>query len=76
MIEKRPLLLTLAVLATTQVQAKDSESDMLPSLELLEYLAEFVEDRDGRLLGPMQEMDEAGFQEHDAHRVLNERRDR
>lgn len=72
MIEKRLLLLTLTFLATALVEAGEAETDAIPSLELLEYLAEFIEDDNGRLIDPMEAMDNRVPEEPDAHGVKNE----
>ena len=50
----RRLPLLLVALGTVTVQAAPPpEDDTLPSIELLEYLADFVEDEKGRLIDPL-----------------------
>lgn len=45
--------------------AMGDPAEPLPSIELLEYLAEFVETDDGRLLGPLHANEPAGTVDQD-----------
>ncbi len=57
---RRGLLLLLLPVWASSIQGADETDtgDQLPSLELLEYLAEYSEDEHGRLLDPMDQSDE------------------
>jgi len=52
MTRRLPLLL-VALGAVTAQAAPPPEDDTLPSIELLEYLADFAEDENGRLIDPL-----------------------
>ncbi len=50
----RRRLLWLALVGTLHAQADTpANEEALPSIELLEYLADFIEDEDGRLVDPL-----------------------
>ena len=60
----RALLLLLPLWASAGQAERATQPDPrsgedLPSLELLEYLAEYAEDEDGNLLDPMDQADQA-----------------
>jgi hypothetical protein len=57
-------------------QADDGEEQDMPSIELLEYLAEYAEDADGRLLDPMERADETESRSYSYREYLQQRTDR
>jgi hypothetical protein len=72
---ERLLLLLLLPLWTTSAPAAESGDD-IPSLELLEYLAEYAEDENGRLLDPIAQADESEPRSYSYREYLQERTDR
>ncbi|HHI77296.1 MAG TPA: hypothetical protein ENJ94_09000 [Gammaproteobacteria bacterium] len=55
-----------ALLLLGPLPAAAEEREALPSLELLDYLADFEEDADGRLIDPMESLAEAPDDRPDA----------
>ena len=71
----RLLLLLALPLWTGGIPAAQGEDDT-PSLELLEYLAEYAEDENGRLQDPMEQADEPTTRSYSYREYMQQRTDR
>jgi hypothetical protein len=74
-VRERLLLLLFLQLWAGGTPAADN-SDNMPSLELLEYLAEYAEDESGRLWDPMEQADEPETRSYSYREYMQERTDR
>jgi hypothetical protein len=71
----RLLLLLALPLWTCGIPAAQDEGDT-PSLELLEYLAEYAEDENGRLWDPIEQADQPTTRSYSYREYMQERTDR
>ena len=69
----RLLCLALGSVWAAGLHADTGENEQAPNLELLEYLAEYTEDENGRLIDPMDQPDDNETRSYTYQEYMQER---